>query len=53
MKKIEDASKHFEIDVERFMPKDKKGRKHTLGLFEKDAEYSQLITQRLEKICIH
>lgn len=49
MKKIEDASKHFEIDIEKFMPKDKKGRKHPLGLFEKDAEYSQFITQGAKK----
>ena len=53
MKKIEDASKHFEIDIERFMPKDTKGKKHPLGVFEKDAEYSQFITQRREKICIY
>lgn len=53
MKKIEEASKHFEIDIERFMPKDTKGKKHPLGVFEKDAEYSQFITQRCEKICIH
>lgn len=53
MKKIEDASKHFEIDIERFMPKDTKGKKHPLGVFEKDAEYSQFITQRCKKIRIH
>lgn len=53
IKKIEDASKHYEIDIERFMPKDTKGKKHPLGVFEKDAEYSQFITQRCKKICIH
>lgn len=53
MKKIEDVSKTLEINIERFMPKDIKGKKHPLGVFEKDAEYSQFITQRSEKICIH
>lgn len=53
MKKIEDASKHYEIDIERFMPKDTKGKKHPLGLFERDASYSQFITQRGEKICLY
>ena len=53
MKKIEEASKHFEIDIEKFMPKDTKGKKHPLGLFERDASYSQFITQRREKVCIY
>ena len=49
MKKIEDVSKTLEIDIERFMPKDTKGKKHPLGVFEKDAEYSQFITQGAKK----
>ena len=53
MKKIEDVSKILEIDIERFMPKDTKGKKHPLGVIEKDAEYSQFKTQRCKKIRIH
>ena len=53
MKKIEDVSKTLEINIERFMPKDTKGKKHPLGVFEKDAEYSQFITQRSLKVCIY
>ena len=49
MKKIEDVSKTLKIDIERFMPKDTKGKKHPLGVFEKDAEYSQFITQGAKK----
>lgn len=39
-------SKTLDIPLERFCPKDKKGKEHMLGLFEKDEHYDKFITQR-------
>lgn len=49
MEKIKQASEDLEIPIEKFEPKDKKGIKRTLGLFDKDGDYTQFITQGAKK----
>lgn len=49
MKKIEKVSKHFEIDINRYQPKDKKGRERMLGLFDFEGTYQEFITQGAKK----
>lgn len=49
LKKIKLASEELEIPIEKFAPKDVKGIERTLGVFDKDAEYSQFITQGAKK----
>ena len=39
----------LEIDIEKFQPKDSKGIKHILGVFEHDASYDKFITQGAKK----
>ena len=48
-KKIDEVSEHLQIEREKFEPKDIKGIKRTLGIFDKDGEYSQFITQGAKK----
>lgn len=48
---IKDVCEHYEIDIERFSPKDKKGNKHTLGLLEYDGFYSEFKTLGAKKYC--
>ena len=47
--KIKEVSKELEIDIEKFQPKDSKGIKHILGVFEHDASYDKFITQGAKK----
>lgn len=47
--KIKYVSKILEIPIEKFAPKDVKGVKHMLGLFDEDAEYEEFITQGAKK----
>jgi len=49
IEKIKNVSEELKIDIEKFRPKDKKGIEHCLGLFDKDAEYSEFITQGAKK----
>lgn len=49
IEKIEKASEELEIDIEKFMPKDKKGIKRILGVFDNDAKYKKFITQGAKK----
>lgn len=51
--KIKQASQDLKIDIEKFQPKDTKGIKRTLGVFDNDGQYTQFITQRCKKICIY
>ena len=53
IEKIKKVSKELEIDIDKFCPKDSKGIKHELGVFDHDAYYKEFITQRGEKICIY
>ena len=46
MKKIEIASKELDISIDKFMPKDSKGNKRPLGVFDHDDDYKEFITQR-------
>lgn len=48
-KRIENVSKELEIDKNKFMPKDKKGISHPLGVFENDNNYDEFITQGAKK----
>ena len=42
-------SNELGIDFEKYQPKDIKGRKHLIGLFEHDGYYSEFITQGAKK----
>lgn len=50
--KINITSKLLNIPISKFSPKDKKGNKHTLGLFECDANYLEFITQGAKKYAV-
>lgn len=47
--KIKNVSKLLDIDINKYMPEDFKGEKHLLGVFDKDAEYDEFITQGAKK----
>ena len=49
IKRIEKISKLLDINIDNFSPKDINGKKHTLGLFEKDGHYDEFITQGAKK----
>ena len=55
IKKLEKASKYFNIPLDRFMPKDRKGNKRPLGVFDFEKEkynlhsYREFITQGAKK----
>ena len=50
--KIEHVSKLLDIPLEKFAPKDVKGKSHMLGLFEEDAKYDKFITQGAKKYAV-
>lgn len=47
--KLKHVSKILEIPYDKFCPKDSKGQRHTLGVFENDGEYAEFITQGAKK----
>lgn len=47
--KIKNVSKLIDIDINKYMPEDFRGEKHLLGIFDKDAEYEEFITQGAKK----
>lgn len=47
--KIKHVSKMLDIPFDKFCPKDSKGQKHMLGVFENDSEYAEFITQGAKK----
>lgn len=47
--KIKKVSKELEIDINKFKPKDKKGKEHLLGVFDNDGNYDKFITQGAKK----
>lgn len=49
IQKLKYVSNLLEIDFEKFSPKDNKGKRHILGVFEKDANYCEFITQGAKK----
>lgn len=49
IKKLEHVSKILDIPFEKFSPKDCKGVRHTLGVFDNDGEYEEFITQGAKK----
>jgi hypothetical protein len=49
VKKLQHVSKLFNIPIDRFCPKDSKGVEHMLGVFDKDGNYEEFITQGAKK----
>ena len=49
IKKLKHVSKILEIPFEKFSPKDIKGERHTLGVFDNDGNYEEFITQGAKK----
>ena len=49
VKKLQYVSKLMEIPYEKFSPKDSKGEKHILGVFDNDGKYDEFITQGAKK----
>lgn len=47
--KLKYVSKILNIPFEKFSPKDSKGEKHILGVFDNDGKYSEFITQGAKK----
>ena len=47
--KIKKASEDLDIPIEKFMPKDVKGKTRMLGVFDHDADYKEFITQGAKK----
>lgn len=50
--KIKTVSDLLEIPIDQFAPKDTKGQKHILGIFEEDAKYDEFITQGAKKYAV-
>jgi hypothetical protein len=50
--RIKTVSKILEIPERKFRPKDHDGIKHTLGVFEQDGNYLELITQGAKKYAV-
>lgn len=50
-KKLENVSKILGIDFIKYEPEDIKGKKHLIGLFEYEGNYSEFITQGAKKYC--
>ena len=49
VKKLQYVSKLMKIPYEKFSPKDSKGEKHILGVFDNDGKYAEFITQGAKK----
>lgn len=47
--KLKYVSKLLDIPYEKFSPKDSKGEKHILGVFDNDGQYDEFITQGAKK----
>lgn len=49
IERINKTCKLLDIDISRYSPKDIYGKEHILGVFDKDAEYEEFITQGAKK----
>ena len=49
IQKLKHVSKLLDIPYEKFSPKDSKGEKHILGVFDNDGKYDEFITQGAKK----
>ena len=47
--RIKRVSEELGIDINKFKPKDKKGKEHLLGVFDNDGNYDKFITQGAKK----
>ena len=52
LQKIAKASRKLDIPIERFMPKDIKGKSRPLGIFEYEGRYDEFITQGAKKYAV-
>lgn len=52
LQKIAKASRKLDIPIERFMPKDIKGKSRPLGIFEYEGRYNEFITQGAKKYAV-
>lgn len=50
--RIEFTSRKLNIPLEKFSPKDNKGKEHMLGLFEYEGNYQEFITQGAKKYAV-
>ena len=50
--RIEFTSRKLNISLEKFSPKDNKGKDHMLGLFEYEGNYQEFITQGAKKYAV-
>ena len=51
LERIKEVSEDLHIPIEKYMPKDKDGKEHPIGVFESDGVYSSFITQGAKKYC--
>lgn len=51
LNKLKNVSELFKIDISNYMPLDKKGVSHPLGVFDSDGKYEEFITQGAKKYC--
>ena len=49
IQKLKHVSKLLDIPYEKFSPKDSKGERHILGVFDNDGQYDEFITQGAKK----
>lgn len=49
VEKIEKSSRTLEIDINKYKPKDKRGKERMLGLFDYEGQYEEFITQGAKK----
>ena len=49
IQKLKHVSKLLDIPYEKFSPKDSKGERHILGVFDNDGKYDEFITQGAKK----
>ena len=49
IERIENVCNDLNLPIEKFKPKDSKGKEHCLGLFEEDGNYLEFITQGAKK----
>lgn len=50
--KIKAVCEYYDLDYERFRPKDKEGIEHLIGVFDLDGKYKKFITQGAKKYCV-
>ena len=49
IEKIKKVSDELKINIDRYKPKDSKGKEHLIGVFDEDGKYKEFITQGAKK----